>query len=160
MWLSLCSTAHLTPFEKGLLCKERICSLWEQILSLNSRPSFFQKVTKQIWVVSLECVSKSLNRKELYTGRAMRKCVFGISRQRRPGSACASAQSDQGPHSLLTDSLDTIECMYREQRHRWYLTHARDDLNLLILRMCEGSFSLNAANIIIWNEHKGTRITF
>ena len=50
--------------------------------------------------------------------------------QRRPRSACASAQSDHGLHCPLTESLDTTECMYGEQRPRWYLLHVQDDLNL------------------------------
>ena len=35
----------------------------------------------------------------------------GICGQRRPRSACASAQSDQGLWYPLTESLDTIECI-------------------------------------------------
>ena len=34
--------------KRGLLCKERICSLWEQILSLQSRP-LFRRWHKQFW---------------------------------------------------------------------------------------------------------------
>ena len=33
----------------------------------------------------------------------------GIGGQRRPRSACASAQSDQGLHCPLTESFDTIK---------------------------------------------------
>ena len=40
----------------------------------------------------------------------------GICRQRRPISACASLQSDQGLHCPLTESLGATECMNREQR--------------------------------------------
>ena len=36
--------------------------------------------------------------------------------QQRPRSACASAQSDQGLHCLLTESLDTTEGMDVGQR--------------------------------------------
>ena len=35
----------------------------------------------------------------------------GICGQRKPRSACASAQSDQGLHCPLTKSLDTTECI-------------------------------------------------
>ena len=41
---------------------------------------------------------------------------LGICRQQRPRSACASAQSDQGLHCMLTESLDTTECKNGEQR--------------------------------------------
>ena len=34
----------------------------------------------------------------------------GICGQRRPGSDCADAQSDQGFRCLETESLDTVEC--------------------------------------------------
>ena len=47
--------------------------------------------------------------------------VFGHKRQRRPRSDCASAQSDQGLHCRLTDSLGTIECINGEQRPGWDL---------------------------------------
>ena len=36
--------------------------------------------------------------------------------QRKPRSACAFAQSDQGLHYPLTESLNTIECMNGGQR--------------------------------------------
>ena len=48
----------------------------------------------------------------------------GICGQRRPRSACASAQSDQGLRFPQTESVDTIECMNREQRPGWYFAHA------------------------------------
>ena len=55
---------------------------------------------KFIWIAPCEIVSS------------------GICGQRRPRSDCASAQSDQGPHCLLTESSDTTECMNGEQRRR------------------------------------------
>ena len=39
----------------------------------------------------------------------------GICEQRRPRSACASSQSDQGLRCPLTESLDNIKCMNAEQ---------------------------------------------
>ena len=39
----------------------------------------------------------------------------GICGERRPRSACASAQSGQGVYCPLTESLDTTECMNGEQ---------------------------------------------
>ena len=65
----------------------------------------------------------------------------GICGQRRPRSACASAQSDQDLHSPLTD---TTKCMNREQRPGLYFAHAQADLNL---RMFEGTFSVDAKHI-------------
>ena len=46
---------------------------------------------------------------EYHLGWAMRKLVSGVCGQRRPRSACASAQSDQGFNCPLTESLDTIK---------------------------------------------------
>ena len=43
----------------------------------------------------------------------------GMCGQRRPRSACASAQSDQGLPWPLTESLDIIECINVEQRRGW-----------------------------------------
>ena len=50
----------------------------------------------------------------------------GIYGQRRPRSACASAQSDQGFHYPLTELLDTTECMNGEQKPGRDLAHAHD----------------------------------
>ena len=58
------------------------------------------------------------------------------------GSCAADAQSDQGLHCLLTESLDTTEYKNGEQRPGWYFAHAQDDLNLRILCMYEGIFYL------------------
>ena len=44
---------------------------------------------------------------------------LGICGQRRPRSACASAQSDQGLHFPLTESLDTTDYMNDEQMLRY-----------------------------------------
>ena len=60
-----------------------------------------------------------------------------------------SAQSDQGLHCLLTESLDTAKWMSREQRPGWYFGHAQDDLNLHILRMFEDTFSLDSAEVML-----------
>ena len=73
----------------------------------------------------------------------MRKLFFGVCGQRRPRSACASAQSDQGLHCPITVSLHK-----GEQMSKWYFPHAQDDLNLHILRMLEGTFSLDKDHII------------
>ena len=90
-------------------------------------------------------------------GCAMQKVSLGICRQRRPRSACASAQSDQGLHCPLTESLDTTECMNGDQRPEWYLAHVQDDLNQRIfshiqrhfLAWCDPS---NKQNIYIYYQ--------
>ena len=51
-------------------------------------------------------------------------------------------------HCPHTESLDTTECMNGEQRPGWYFAHAQDNLNLRMLRMFEGIFSLDADHII------------
>ena len=70
---------------------------------------------------------------------------LGICGQRRPGPACASTQSDQGPYCPQTESLDTTE----EQRPRWYFAHAQDDLILCIFGMFEGTFMVDAVHMQI-----------
>ena len=55
-------------------------------------------------------------------------------------------QSDQGLHCMLAESLDTAECMNREQRPRWYI--AQDDMKLLILCMLKSTFSFDVAHFI------------
>ena len=73
----------------------------------------------------------------------------GICGQRRPRSAWASAQSDQGLHCLLTESLDATECINGEQQPG-YFGHAQDDLNLqyaqnmqIQIILCMPPFSLD-----------------
>ena len=78
----------------------------------------------------------------------LQKCVTGMCRQQRPRSAWASIQSDQGLHCPLTESLDTTECISGEQRSGLYFTHSQDDLNLQILHMFEGTYSLDAAQLL------------
>ena len=68
--------------------------------------------------------------------------------QRRPRSDCADAQSDQGLRCPLTESLDTTEYMTEKQGPGLYFAHAQDDLNLRILRMFEGTFSLDTVHIL------------
>ena len=72
--------------------------------------------------------------------------AHGICRHR------AFTQSDQGLHCPLIELLDTTYCMNGGQRPKWYFAHTLDDLNLRILRMFEGIFSLDAVNIIIINR--------
>ena len=79
----------------------------------------------------------------------MQKRVFGHMRTAKARSDCADAQSDQGLHCPLAESLDTTECMKGEQRPGWYFAHAQNDLNLRILLMFEGSFWLDAVHKLV-----------
>ena len=63
------------------------------------------------------------------------KTSSGICGQRRPRSACASAQSDQGLRCPQTESLNTIECFNGEQMPGRDFAHVKDIVNLHILRM-------------------------
>ena len=56
--------------------------------------------------------------------------------------SCASAQTDQGLYCPLAESLDTIECIKRQQRPGWDLVHVQGDVNPRITRMHESNFSL------------------
>ena len=56
---------------------------------------------------------------------AKSKASSGVCGQRRPRSACASAQSDQGLHCPLTISLGTSECMIVEQMPGRYFVHVQ-----------------------------------
>ena len=72
-----------------------------------SRKDKFLKLCKGVYAAQCERVSSD------------------ICRPRRPRSACASAQSVQGIHCKLKESLNTIDCMNGEQRPGWYFTNAR-----------------------------------
>ena len=73
----------------------------------------------------------------------------GILGQRRPRSACASAQSDQGLCCPQTESLDTIECFNGEKMPGldFKIAHVQDDLNSHILYKLEGTFSFDATHV-------------
>ena len=51
----------------------------------------------------------------------------GICGQRRPRSVCVSAQSNQGLHYPLTESLDTIKCINLEKMSGYESAHARNE---------------------------------
>ena len=59
--------------------------------------------------------------------------------------ACAAMQSDQGRHCPLTESLDTTDCITRDQRPGCYVAHVQDDTNL---HMFEDTFSHDVAKIV------------
>ena len=94
------------------------------------------RIAHNIWAVPCENVSS------------------GIRRQLRSRSACAFAQSDQGYHCPLTESLHTTEYMNGEQKPGWYSVHTQDDLNLYIcaclkaLCIFKGTCALVAAHIL------------
>ena len=64
-----------------------------------------------------------------------------------PISACTSALSVQGLYRPLNELLDTIENMNEEKRAGRCFAHAQDDLILCIMRMLEGTFSLDTAKL-------------
>ena len=76
-----------------------------------------------------------------------RNMSSGICEQRRPRSNCASAQADQDLRCPQTESLDTTECFNGEQMHGRGFAHVQDDVNPYILRMPEGTFSLDVAHL-------------
>ena len=51
----------------------------------------------------------------------------------------------------LTESFDATECINWKQLPGWYFVHVQDDLNLRILRMLEGTFSLGVAHLKLSN---------
>ena len=50
----------------------------------------------------------------------------------------------KGRRCPQTESWDTLKCFNREQMSRWDFAHVQDDVNQHILRMLEGTFSLDA----------------
>ena len=77
----------------------------------------------------------------------------GTCGQWRPRSACASTQSEQGLRCPQTDSLDTIECISREQIPGWRFEYMQDYVNMHTLRIFEGTFSLEAAHLMSFNPY-------
>ena len=61
------------------------------------------------------CIKKRCLMYTPYLGRNLRKRVVGMCGQRRPRSACADAQSDQGLRCPQTELLGTIECLNGQQ---------------------------------------------
>ena len=62
--------------KKGLLLKERICSLWEQILSFKSSP--YGKEAKYLMLMSLYCKYFPLHVTHIRNVRHMRNCVMSL----------------------------------------------------------------------------------
>ena len=80
--------------------------------------------------------------KLLIEPRQAKMCLRVMSGQRRPRSDCANHGCLSAPRII-----GYLECINREQRIRWDLARAQDDLNLPILRMLKGTFSLDAAQL-------------
>ena len=72
-----------------------------------------------------------------------RKCTLGSCAD----SESPDAQSDQGLRCPQT--LDTIECFNGEQMPDCGFAHVQDDVNLHILCMFKGAFSLDAVLLVI-----------
>ena len=90
----------------------RLCCLYKQLLFTNIPLIILMPVMRSLIIIlAVPCENVS----------------SGICGQRRPGSACASAQSDQGLCCPLTESLDTVECINGEQMPGWDFVHARDE---------------------------------
>ena len=71
----------------------------------------------------------------------------GICGQWRPRQPCTSAQSDQGPHCPLKESLDTTDCMNGEQMTGWYFAHAWNESESLHFAHVEGHLSLGSVRL-------------
>ena len=72
-----------------------------------------------------------------------------ICEQRRPRSACAYAQSDQGIHFPLTELLDTTECMNGEQMLECHFEHAQGDVNMHFAHGRRHFFAWSGPNNIV-----------
>ena len=53
---------------------------------------------------------------------------------------------------VYAESLDTTECMNGDQRPGRYFAHMQDYLNLSILCMLEGNFSLDASQMLLYKK--------
>ena len=73
----------------------------------------------------------------------------GICGQRRPRSACASAQSDQSLRCPQTESFDAIDVSVEKMKSGWDFTHEQEDVNPHTLRMLEGTFSLDTTHLVV-----------
>ena len=61
---------------------------------------------------------------------------WGICGQCWPRSACASMQSDQGLHCLLTDSLDTKECTKMKSKGPYDTLHMGRMIGICAISAC------------------------
>ena len=118
------------------VCLLWIVSLfWCCLFYLNLYVSWFYSFVFINWVATCKNVS------------------LGKCRQWRSRSDCTSVQSDQGLHCLPTESLNTTECMNREQRPGWYVAHAQNDLHLCIFFAYVAQLSCNMRISTSWHEY-------
>ena len=73
---------------------------------------------------------------------AMRDASSGICGQRKAQISLRIRAAWSILCCPQTESLDTIEFSNGEQTSGWDFAHVQDDVNPLILRMLEGTFSL------------------
>ena len=78
----------------------------------------------------------------------MRNRVFGHMRTAKAQVSLRIRVVWPGPPLSANRIIWSTQSKIREQRPKWYLAHAQDDLNLGILRMFEGPFSLGAAHLV------------
>ena len=86
----------------------------------------------------------------MFLGRAMRKVSPGICAQRRPRSPCTSAQSDQGLHCPLTESLDTTESVNGENRPAFYCFALQANLEWYCSHLPQCHFSHGEAHVHVF----------
>ena len=112
---NLKETMSFRPAPMGLTC-------WLQSSSFNN----ILKIPQIFWDSCEALLSSIMNTgMQEYISHQAKIWLWVIRRQWRPRSDCADAQSDQGLHWLLTEPLDTIECLNGEQRPGWYSAHTQ-----------------------------------
>ena len=77
----------------------------------------------------------------------MRKRVFGHMRTAKAQISLSSAQSDHGLRCLLTELLNTTECINGEQMPGLDFVHARDESESVHLEHARRHLWLNGAYI-------------
>ena len=80
-------------------------------------------------------------------GRAMWKRVFGHMRTAKVQISLRIRAGWSGPLLSADKVIGSADCFNGEQMPGWYFEHVEDDLNLHILHMVEGTFSLDLAHI-------------
>ena len=75
----------------------------------------------------------------------MQKRVFSHMRKAKTQISLSICAVWSGPSLSAHRIIGYTECMNEEQRPGWYFVHSQVDLNLCILRVFDGNFSLHAA---------------
>ena len=84
----------------------------------------------------------------IYLSRAKRSYAFRACVDRKGPDQCTDSQSDHDLRCQLPGTVDTIESINGERRPGRDPAHAQDAVNLHLLRMPEGTFSLDAAHFM------------